>query len=373
MEQQDKRMTARVGLFVLLGLGLLAAVVFLLGGERGAFSRYVEYSASFESIEGLKTGSPVRLAGMEIGTVTATRFHPDPEDRRIHVRFKVRAEYADRIRADSTATIGSRGLLGDKVVDLTLGSPEQPEIPPGGEVAAAPTADFTNMLAKGGQVLENTVAITSDLREIVAEYNTSEFKGDIGALVASTRSIFDEIRGGKGALHTLIYDKEMGAEMKRLSSDASAAARQAGAAVGRVDDILAHLQTKESLVGALLYDPAGKTAVADLSRLADELGTLAHAVRTEEAGLLHQMIYGAGEGQPNMGEELAATARDLRAIVAKVREGDGSLGALINDPTVYEDLKSILGNVKRNRILRELVRYSISQSEEIETFGNKQQ
>lgn len=367
----DKHLTARVGLFVILGLALLAVVVFLLGGERGAFSRYVEYTASFESIEGLKPGSPVRLAGMEIGTVTGTRFYPDPADRRIQVRFKVKAEYADRIRADTTASIGSRGLLGDKVVDLTLGSPDQPQVPVGGEVAAAPPADFTNMLAKGQQVLENTVSITSDLKEIVAAYNTSEFKGDVGALVSSARSILDEVRGGKGALNTLIYDAETGKEMRRIATDGAAAARQAEAAIGRVDRILAEVQKGDSLVGALLFDPKGKAAVGDLSKLADELGQLAEAVRTQEAGLLHQMIYGSAEG-PNMGEELAAAASDLRAIVAKVKEGEGSLGALINDPTVYEDLKSILGNVKRNRILRELVRYSISQSDEIESYGKKQ-
>lgn len=368
----DKHLTARVGLFVLVGLGLLAAVVFLLGGEKGVFASYEQYTASFDSIEGLKTGSPVRLGGMEIGTVTATRFYPDPADRRVQVRFKVQSEYADRIRADSTATIGSRGLLGDKVVDLTLGSPDQPVIPPGGEVAAAPAADFTNMLAKGQQVLENTVAITGDLKEIVAEYNTSAFKEDVGGLVASARSILDGISNGKGAVNTLIYDEQTGRDMKRLTADAAAATRRAEAAIGKVDKLLAHLQTGNSLVGALLYDPSGKNAVAELSKVADELGQLAEAVRTQEDGLVHQLIYGGPEGQPSMGEELAAASRDLRAIVGRVNEGEGSLGALINDPTVYEDLKSILGNVKRNRILRELVRYSISQGDEIESYGKKE-
>lgn len=368
----NNRLTARVGIFVVLGLALLAAVIFLLGGEKGVFSRYVEYTASFDSIEGLKTGSPVRLAGVEIGTVTATKFYTDPSDQRVQVRFKVQADYADRVRADSTATIGSRGLLGDKVVDITLGSPDQPAVPPGGEIAAAPAADFTNMLAKGQQVLENTVAITTDLRQIVAEYNTSEFKEDVGGLVASARSILDGISTGKGALNTLIYDEQTGRDMKRLTADAAAATKQAEAAIGRVDGLLAHLKTGNSLVGAMLYDPAGKNAVAELSKVADELGQLAEAVRTQEDGLAHQLLYGGPEGQPSMGEELAAASRDLREIVARVKNGDGSLGAIINDPTVYEDLKSILGNVKRNRILRELVRFSISQSDEIESYGKKQ-
>lgn len=369
--ENEKRITARVGTFVIIGLVALGAVVFFLGGERGAFSRYNTYTASFGSIEGLKPGSPVRLAGVEVGTVKAIRFFDNLEDQRVQVEFQVQAKFADRIRADSKASIGSRGLLGDKVVDLSLGSPSQAEVAAGGELLSAPAADFTEMMKKGGQVLDNTVAITNDIREVIAAYNTPAFKEDITGLVGGGREILDQVRSGKGALHTLIYDAETGAQVKGLVAEASGAARRADAAIGRVDAILAQVQKGDSLVGALLYDKSGKGAVQDLSKAADEFGRLAEAVRTEKAGFAHQLIYGGEPGQPNMGEELAAASRDLREIVAKVKAGDGSLGALINDPTVYEDLKGLLGNVKRNRILRELVRYSISKSDQIEQYGEK--
>jgi phospholipid/cholesterol/gamma-HCH transport system substrate-binding protein len=286
--------------------------------------------------------------------------------------MQVLSRFEERIRADSLASVGSRGLLGDKVIDISLGSADQVVVAEGGELLAAPAADYTNMLKKGAEVLDNTVAITGDIREIIAAYNTAGMKEDVTGLITSSRELIDEVRTGKGALNALIYDERTGTELRRLMADAAGAAARAEAAIGRVDRVLAQVQSGNGLVGAMIYDPAGKGAVQDLSNVANEISALAAAVRTEEAGMLHQLIYGGREGDPNLGTELATAARDLREIVAKVKEGDGSLGALINDPTVYEDLKGILGNVKRNRILRELVRYSISRSDEIEQYGKKE-
>ena len=370
--ESEKRITARVGAFVITGILILGAVIFLLGSEKGIFTTYNTYTASFDSIEGLVPGSPVRLAGVEVGQVKSVRFYDDPNDKRVQATFDLQSKYADRIRADSKASVGSRGLLGDKALDLSLGSAEQAVIPVGGELLSASSADPSALIQRGAVVMDNAVSITGDLREMIAAYNSPTFKEDVAGLVASTRSIVDEVKGGKGALHQLIYDAETGRQVRTLVAEAAGAAASAEAAVGRVDKILAQVQSGNGLVGAMLYDPAGKIAIADLGKAADRIGALADAVRTEEDGLIHQLVYGAGAGQPNLGEELAAAARDMRLVVSRIEKGEGSLGALINDPTVYEDLKGILGNVKRNRILRELVRYSISQSDEVERYGKKE-
>ena len=75
-----------------------------------------------------------------------------------------------------------------------------------------------------------------------------------------------------------------------------------------------------------------------------------------------------GDAKPNLGDP-AVAARDIRDLTPKIKAGEGSLGGVINAPTVYEDLKEVLGNVKRNRILRELVRLSISNGENIDKMG----
>lgn len=369
--ETDKRISVRVGLFVMVGLALLAGVVFLLGGEKGFFASYTSYTASFETIDGLQPGSPVRLGGIEVGSVEGVEFYDDPEDKRVQVRFRVLSRYSERLRADSRAAVGSRGLLGDKTIDITLGSGDQPVIERGGELLTKPSADFTELAKKGAEVVDNAVAITAETRAMIETWNDPAMKEDLTGLLRAARSVAEEVQGGKGALHTLIYDESTGTHTRRLVANAASAAGQADAAVARAEKILAQVQSGQGLVGGLFYDPAGKETVRELTTLANELGSLARAVREEENGLLHQMVYGNDEG-PNLGNELAAAAADLRTIVGRVEQGEGSLGALINDPTVYEDLKTVLGNVKRNRILRALVRYSISRSDEIEAVGQSQ-
>ncbi|MFA6033723.1 MAG: hypothetical protein WC889_12555, partial [Myxococcota bacterium] len=93
------------------------------------------------------------------------------------------------------------------------------------------------------------------------------------------------------------------------------------------------------------------------------------AVREEKTGLIHELIWGT-QGKIVM-DDLQAATRDIKAtmadvkdVVATIKKGDGTIGALINDPTIYEDIKTILGNLKRNEILKALVRYTISKGDE---------
>jgi phospholipid/cholesterol/gamma-HCH transport system substrate-binding protein len=82
----------------------------------------------------------------------------------------------------------------------------------------------------------------------------------------------------------------------------------------------------------------------------------------EGNGLAHALLYGDSSSQHVM-SNLNTMSDDLRVIVGNMREGKGTLGALLVDPTVYEDIKGVVGNVERNEVLRALVRYSIKADE----------
>lgn len=371
MMEREKRLLVRVGFFVSLGLVVFMAFIFIFSGDQGLFSRQVRYSSSFHSIDGLKPGSPVRLAGVQVGTVTSIRFFEDPADPRVRVEMNVLARYADRIRENSTASVGSLGVLGDKVIDLSLGTPDRPAIPPGGEIQASTGSDYTALIQKGAAVIDNTLAITSDLRELVQAYNSPDLQEGVTGLTTALKDITEGIRDRDGVLHALIFDPEGGRKTREILESSALLARRLDGSIARVESILARVDRGEGLVGALFTAKEGEQVVADVGKLARELGALAEAVRTEEESLLHGLFYGSEETS-SLGKELTAMARDLRAIVGRVEQGEGSLGALINDPTVYDDLKTILGNVKRNRILRALVRYSISNRDEIEAYGQRE-
>ncbi len=363
---KERRLIIRAGLFVAGGLFLGAVVIFLIGKEGRMFERHATYRAAFDDVEGLNLDSPVRLGGLSVGHVSAITFSPDLGDKRIQVHMQISEKFGERIRADSVARIGSRGVLGDKVIDISLGSADSPRIPSGGEIPVGSSGDIASLLKASGVVMDNVVAITRDLKEGVSAYTHPELRADLAALAKSARMIFQEIHSGGGAMHALLYDRQTAQALTGFLVSAGGSARRLDQALGRVDQLLAQVQQGGGALHALLYDPKGAKVISELGDAAEEVAIMLRDSRQNEDSALHQLVYGdAGE----MFEELRGASADLKKITEKIAGGEGTLGALINDPTVYEDLRTIVGNVKRSWILRTLVRAAISTQEKVEPVG----
>jgi phospholipid/cholesterol/gamma-HCH transport system substrate-binding protein len=144
--------------------------------------------------------------------------------------------------------------------------------------------------------------------------------------------------------------------VKALLASLSTGAEKLERAVDGAQDIIREVKEGGGPAHVLVYDKKSAQAIAQLGTAATELAQLVNDARTSPNGAVRQLVYGDAKG---MFADLGSTAADLKKITAKVKAGDGSLGAIINDPTLYEDLKLLLGNVKRNQVLKELVRYSI--------------
>jgi phospholipid/cholesterol/gamma-HCH transport system substrate-binding protein len=364
--ERDRRIVIRAGLFVGLGLLLAGVVIFLIGKERNLFDKQVIYFGAFENVDGLVLDAPVRLGGLQVGRVTKISFAPDLGDKRIMVTMEVATQFRDRIRRDSVARVTGRGVLGDKAVDISLGSPEAEAIPSGGEITTGTSGDISSLLKATGEIIDNAVGITRDLKSGVAAYTAPEVRNDVAVLVKSARNIIEEIEGGKGVAHTLIYDKRASDEVRALLASASSSAARLNGAIGEAEGILKEVRTGNGTAHALIYDQKVAMAINNLGAAANEVSTLIHDAKTSKDGAVYQLVY--GDARSMLGD-LGIAARDIRDITTKIKAGEGSLGGVINDPTVYEDLKEVLGNVKRNRILRELVRLSISNNENLDKVG----
>jgi phospholipid/cholesterol/gamma-HCH transport system substrate-binding protein len=365
-DKRERRTVVRAGVFVGLTLALLAVVVLLIGKATRIFDTQASYHMYFENVEGLKTDSPVWLGGLEVGRVSGIDFLSDLEDPRIDVKIELAKRFANRIRADSVARITGRGVLGDKAIDISMGSARVPAIPPGGEIPSGSSGELTTLLKHGGEVLENAVAITKDLRRAASAYSDPALKDDIAATLASFRSIFGRVEKGPGTAHALIYDKQTADDTRALVARISSVANRVDSAVNQVDALLESARTGPGAVHALFYDAQGGKAVDELGQAAAELGTLIHDARTSKDGAIHQLVYGDAS---QLFANLGGVAQDLKAITGTIRSGEGTLGALVNDPSVYDDLRTILGNLKRNHILRELVRMTITNDGSLNTAG----
>src|SRR3990172_10208163 len=109
----------RIGIFVLLGGAALIVGVFLVGKEEGLFRQSFRASAYFNTIEGLRTGASVRMAGVDIGIVD--RIAISPANNKVRIDLKLRTTARNFLKKDSYATIEQEGLVGSKYVSLSVG------------------------------------------------------------------------------------------------------------------------------------------------------------------------------------------------------------------------------------------------------------
>ncbi|MBN1206673.1 MAG: MCE family protein [Myxococcaceae bacterium] len=363
---RERRLAWRAGLFVAAGLSLAAVVVFFIGQETRLFEEQVMYRALFPNVQGLSEESPVWLGGLEVGRVVGITFTEDSTDRGIEVRLRVSRKYAQRVREDSVARLSSLGVLGEKAVDISLGSPSAPLIPDGGELRTDTSGDLNALLQAAGQVMSDSQAISRSLRMAVETYADPQLAEDLGASLRSLRALLEEVENGDGALHALIYDKEAGSQVRALLANTSQAARRMDRAVGHVAALLEEVRKGDGTAHALIYGKEGAQALQELGAAARQLAGLVEDAKRSPNGAVHQLVYGDARG---MFADLGSAAADLKKITASVANGEGTVGGLLTDPTIYEDLRQVLGNVKRNRVLRALVRFSVNNREELDQIG----
>jgi phospholipid/cholesterol/gamma-HCH transport system substrate-binding protein len=307
MPDRERSMQLRVGVFVLGLLILFVVFVLTIGSQSRIFERRYALHAFFGSIEGLNEGAPVRLAGVSVGTVSAIRFDKDLAGKKIKVTVSLDSRVRDRIREDSIASIATIGLVGDKVLELTVGSPDKQVVPPGGILASVDPPDYAKLLEKGNQIVDNVVKISDSLSQLLGGGGGAASRQDLAASISSVRRITEKIERGDGLLPALLHDPKS----RELLNELQLAARG-------LNSLLAKFEERKGLAHALFADPRADKIVADL----------------EEA------------------------SRNLNLVSTRLARGEGTLGALIDDPTLYEDLSSLLRGANRSLILRTLIQSS---------------
>lgn len=351
----------KVGAFVLAGLAITGAVVFMIGDERSMFDAKDEYQAIFEDVQGLKRGSPVRMGGVDVGSVVEVGYSDNPKDLRLHVTVSVVRDEARRIREDSHVSIAGKGLLGDKMLVITPGDPSKPPIPAGEVIPTDQTPGLEETLQKLTGIGDKAERVVSNLEKTTGALSDDKFTKDLQGTVSSLNNILKAVDQGDGYAKKLLHDPNEAERLSRTLANLERSSAELNQVLHGVNSVVGRVRSGPGFVHEVVYgDGPGKT-MNQFGNAADEVALTLRGIR-EGNGPAKSLIYGDEGSQELMGN-LNAMSRDLRHIVADVRKGKGTVGALLVDPSVYEDLKMMLGNVERNKTLRALVRYSIKQDE----------
>lgn len=251
-----------VGIVVAVGFIGFVFILFNIGGGMGVLTSQYTLLGKFKDVKGVHAGSEISLAGLRIGVVKSITVSQD-DSKELIIELSLSKSVKDRVRKDSIALIRTQGVLGDKYVEITIGTNSESILESGSYIT---TEEPEDLFAKSGNLVQG---ISKQFQE----------GGDF------------------------------------------------------------------------------KEVMKNLNILIKNLNVLTTDVHKQK-GVLNALVYGSG------GPKLDASLTSLSQIMKKVENGDGTLGSLINDPTVYEDLKSLLGGAKRSNVLKYFMRSFIEDGEQ---------
>jgi phospholipid/cholesterol/gamma-HCH transport system substrate-binding protein len=175
----------KLGIFVTIGVALLLAGVYFIGETKKLFSTTFRVSAVFKDVNGLQVGNNVRFAGINVGTIEAIEIITDTN---VKVDMIVDLTTQEFIKKDAKAIIGSDGLMGNKIMNITPGNNGTAHIENNDVIGTTIPVSFDDMLLKLKATVDNASSITGDLGAVIR--NIRRGKGTIGKLLMD--SIFAE-------------------------------------------------------------------------------------------------------------------------------------------------------------------------------------
>jgi phospholipid/cholesterol/gamma-HCH transport system substrate-binding protein len=330
---QEKSIEVKVGVLILVSLGILAAFVLIMGGL--SFEKTYTLYVDFDNPGGLQSGAPVRIAGVKCGKVTELAFlggKIDPKtNRRTLVRAKVAIEQRvkESIHEDADFYVTTQGVLGEQYLAIDPGSPQKPVLGEDKIVKGIDPPRLDLFLAKAYELLDTTMTGIKNNRELISDIatNTAGLLKGLNTLLSDNRERINR----------------MMANLEQLSQEANTLTIHArtqyvdNPKIARTIDNVDRLSTdiqKDS--GPMLKD--AREAMANINRASKVVGG------EEEQKQLKKTVQDVAE----LAARANATAADAQAIVQHIKKGNGTVGALVMDEAIYDDVQEMVRDLKHN-------------------------
>src|SRR2546423_51532 len=345
----------RVGLLVLIAIGLLVFLILNASGELNPFASHLHLRARFPDANGLREGSEVRLAGVRIGKVSRIRLLTANEVGTAPVKDKIEVSLTidnridgvpanERIRTDSTAQQASPSLLGSEmIVNITPGTALGQPVSENFQLTSNPSSTMGDLATTATDTAAKVGKLTDELNDIMK--NVREGKGTVGRLfndealynnlnatIRDAEDLAQQIKSGKGSAGRFIYDEQLynnandiAANLKVISENIRAGKGSAGKIissdelynkVNRIADRVNHSMDQIDLI------------VGDINA---GRGTLGRLVKDEA-------IYNDARAAI---ARFNTTAERIDNVVAGAQRGEGTLGKLITDEQLYNNVNNL--------------------------------
>jgi phospholipid/cholesterol/gamma-HCH transport system substrate-binding protein len=331
-QKQLKWSELKVGLTVLIASITLGILILLMTGTGGFFTKKIALKSYFDNAGGLREGAPVRLQGVDIGSVTGIRIVSDANERLtpVEVTMKVRTVYRNNLHSDSVTALATAGVLGETYIDINSALARGPLAKNGDVLSTRDTPDIQDVVRASQGTLQNMDALLKRLDRIVAFVESGQ--GSIGKViydpslynrinttVTQFQGVVNQLSAGNGTLGKLFYDDQL--------------YRKATDAVDKVDAIIADLDAGKGTAGKLLKDPSlfnsANDSVANVKKLTDDInagkGALGTLAKDQE-----------------FANRLKDTITKLSDLTDRMDAGEGTVGKLMRDPSLFNNSNDMI-------------------------------
>jgi phospholipid/cholesterol/gamma-HCH transport system substrate-binding protein len=177
----------KVGSIIIVAILILTLAMYKLGQAANLFSSRYELVTFLPDVAGLRQGGSVTIAGQLAGVVKEIELLPVDADttRNVRVVFEVDEDLRNQVRGDSRARLRTMGLLGDKVLAVSVGTPRHSALTEGDTVPSEPALDYEVVVAQAAGAVDDVVALTRDLRALTGGIVRGE--GTVGQLITNLR------------------------------------------------------------------------------------------------------------------------------------------------------------------------------------------
>lgn len=317
----------RVGLVAILGFVILAAALVLISGGRGLFTPKYTVKTHLQNASGLRKGSLIWLAGVEVGSVDEVRVsRSDDPALAVEVVMKIDLAYQQSIRRDSEATLGSIGLLGDKYIEISRGSQSEPVVSDGGVIDGSSPPDIKRIIQGTNDLMANVGDLVEKVTGIAGKINVQE--GTLGKLIndptifnnltgtsEDLQGLVSQIKTGEGTIGRLLSDPQLYQEMQEMMRQGQ--------------NVVTKVESGEGTLGKVVNDPA----IHDRAeRILARFETVVKRVEDGE-GLLGRLSK-----DETLYREFNQSLQKFTDVAEKMSRGEGTVSKLLKDPSLYSNL-----------------------------------
>ena len=300
----------KVGVLILVALLILAVAIVKLGQAGNLFGKRYKLVAFVANASGLRVGGPVMVAGQLAGSVKDVQFLPVDNDTTRNLRLVVEVDrgLSEQVRKDSRAKIKTQGLLGDKVFDISVGTPRFPVLKNGDTILIAPSTDYDAVVAQASEAINQVVGLTQDLKKVTGGVSRGE--GTLGQLVtnrqlydnlnaslARTSALMARLENPRGTIGRLLDDPQLYYSLNRT--------------VASVDTVVKQMTAGNGSLGKLLRDD---TLYVHLLSVVSRADTLVGMMSGGNGGTIKKLF-----SDEQLYDQLVKTVTELNKVLIDVR------------------------------------------------------